>query len=224
MDYYTLCAYIGAYFIIIVASFPIKATYVKMWESYGEFEKRTDIFSGIVGNMERIIYVTAITQGSLEVVAVWLGLKTATQWKRWADENLKAQGAYNVFLVGNGLSVLFSMAGSSLVILYKEKFSIEWYAILIIGIFISLCGFWLWLHRKIKLYGDSDDAFWKKQIKKGMKKKDVLKSKYQHQIKKSEIIDGVECLHYEYSVPGKCYKQTIRIKDDVVVESEIQSE
>jgi hypothetical protein len=51
-------------------------------------------------------------------IAVWLGLKVVPQWKRWnentkmAGKELEGRAVFNIFLIGNGLSVVFAGLGA----------------------------------------------------------------------------------------------------------------
>ena len=69
----------------------------------------------LVGIVERSLYVTALILGRLEFVAVWLTLKTIARSPRWTEEAaIKGRGLFNVFLVGNGLSIVFAAIGYGL--------------------------------------------------------------------------------------------------------------
>ncbi len=59
------------------------------------------------GFIERFLYMTAWLVGYPELIAVWLALKVASQWKRWSED-----AGYNTFLVGTALSVFWGSAGA----------------------------------------------------------------------------------------------------------------
>jgi hypothetical protein len=62
-----------------------------------------------LGIVERVLYTIAVIIGAYEWIAVWLAMKTAVQWDRWTG-NLRV--TYNVFLLGNALSILFGLFGA----------------------------------------------------------------------------------------------------------------
>lgn len=62
-----------------------------------------------LGIIERILYSSAFMLGAPSWVAVWLGLKVAVQWNRWKG---KERATYNIFLIGNAISIVFGFIGS----------------------------------------------------------------------------------------------------------------
>jgi hypothetical protein len=69
-----------------------------------------------IGCVERILYVIAFLSGYPEFVAVWLGFKVASTWSRWSGDQSKdntdpsnARTLFNIFVFGNGLSLLVSL-------------------------------------------------------------------------------------------------------------------
>jgi hypothetical protein len=62
-----------------------------------------------LGICERISYTGALLLGFPAWIGVWIAIKVAAQWQRW-------QGAervtYNVFLIGNLLSIFFGFLGA----------------------------------------------------------------------------------------------------------------
>jgi hypothetical protein len=76
-------------------------------------DKLADVWSPtLVGISESIMYPTAILIGKAEFIAVWLAVKVAGQWVRWAGEGRNDAEAnegrrrFNRFLVGNALIIL----------------------------------------------------------------------------------------------------------------------
>lgn len=84
----------------------------KTLEDEREAALRAHRFSACVGVIERCIYVTAIVAKTPELIAVWLVLKTATEWKR---DPVRGFENFNIYLIGNGLSLLFGLLGSLLI-------------------------------------------------------------------------------------------------------------
>jgi len=62
-----------------------------------------------LGIVERILYTTALIIGAPEWIAVWLAMKVAVTWSRWQG---KERATYNVFLIGNAISVMFGLIGA----------------------------------------------------------------------------------------------------------------
>jgi hypothetical protein len=62
-----------------------------------------------LGICERASYTTAILLGFPTWIGVWLAIKVAAQWQRWHGEE---RAVYNVFLLGNILSVFFGLLGA----------------------------------------------------------------------------------------------------------------
>jgi hypothetical protein len=66
--------------------------------------------SSVVGIIERPIFLIAFNIGKPEIIAGWLVLKTVNQWKTW-DHKAEGRALFSVYIVGNGLSILFSFVG-----------------------------------------------------------------------------------------------------------------
>ncbi|MCH8273978.1 MAG: hypothetical protein IH851_04240 [Armatimonadetes bacterium] len=65
-----------------------------------------------MGMVERGLYTTALLSGMPNLIYLWLFLKVVVRWKRWASE----EPAYNVFLIGSGLSLIFAIFGAMIVL------------------------------------------------------------------------------------------------------------
>ncbi len=69
-----------------------------------------------VGLIERTLYIATIQIGRPEFIAVWLTLKTVVQARRWTEEDINpGRAVYNNFLVGNGLSILYSLVAAGVI-------------------------------------------------------------------------------------------------------------
>lgn len=62
-----------------------------------------------LGICERTSYTAAILLGVPTWIGVWLAIKVAAQWRRWQGEE---RATYNVFLIGNILSIFFGLVGA----------------------------------------------------------------------------------------------------------------
>jgi len=62
-----------------------------------------------LGICERASYTAAILLGAPTWIGVWLAIKVAARWHRWQGEE---RATYNVFLIGNILSIFFGLVGA----------------------------------------------------------------------------------------------------------------
>jgi hypothetical protein len=62
-----------------------------------------------LGICERISYTGALLLGVPGWIGVWLAVKVAAQWQRWTGQE---RATFNVFLIGNLLSIFFSVLGA----------------------------------------------------------------------------------------------------------------
>ena len=74
--------------------------------------KPPNVLTTPLGIIERILYTGAIIIGVPEWIAVWLAIKVAVAWRGWEGEE---RVNYNVFLIGNALSILFGFIGAWIV-------------------------------------------------------------------------------------------------------------
>lgn len=120
----------------------VKATSDEAW--------RLDYQPTVMGLIERTLYMSALTYGRGEFIAVWLGLKVAGGWQRW-QEPKSGRYLYSRSLFGSGLSVLYALAGFLIVKGFSPKrndlFS---YAILVpSALILATLLLWWWLKRYI---------------------------------------------------------------------------
>lgn len=75
----------------------------------------------MVGVVERVLYTASWQLGKPEFIAVWLALKVAGQWRRWTDDMcpngpvVPGRTIFNVFLIGNALSIAYGSTGGLLI-------------------------------------------------------------------------------------------------------------
>lgn len=62
-----------------------------------------------LGIFERASYTAAILLGAPTWIGVWLAIKVASQWNRWQGDE---RATYNVFLMGNLISIFFGIIGA----------------------------------------------------------------------------------------------------------------
>jgi len=118
---------IGYFFAIVIAHFPISLVVNRMWECIGWTEKdkegiRPDSWQpNILGCVERALYTVSFQLGKPEFIGVWLVLKVAAQWKRWGEDKeygghiIAGRAIYNIFLIGNALSIGYAVTGAKLI-------------------------------------------------------------------------------------------------------------
>ena len=109
--------------------------------------------SALVGFVERALFVATLQMGRGELIGIWLVLKVAGQWHRWAngekagDKTIDGRSAFNIFLIGSGLSIAYAFVGAQLIRLIVGKD--WWYAI---GLPVGLLLATLLLHNQAKAY------------------------------------------------------------------------
>jgi hypothetical protein len=99
--------------------------------------------SAVLGAAEGTIYLGALLASRPEFIAVWLGIKTVIRWRHWEidiaipgkSENetrwVLGRMAYNLFLLGNALVVLYAGIGWKVVNLANESaWSMAWTVVL----------------------------------------------------------------------------------------------
>jgi hypothetical protein len=74
----------------------------------------------MIGVMERALYYGAWVFGKPEFIGVWLAIKIAGQWSRWAQgeyiapRKVPGRSFFNVFLVGTGFSIAYGVIGAQI--------------------------------------------------------------------------------------------------------------
>lgn len=111
---------------VVIGDLGIRPIRNRMYEGFQDFAEQDTLHRWrpqVVGYIERFLYAASIALGFAEFVAIWLALKVAGQWDRWKldmgedatrDTN-RARATYTVYLVGNGLSIIYGAAGAIIV-------------------------------------------------------------------------------------------------------------
>ncbi len=73
------------------------------------FNKK-EIFTSVTGIVERIAYAGGWLFGKPEIIAVILAMKTAPVLKEWEMDKMLGRTQFNIWLVGNILSVLSAVS------------------------------------------------------------------------------------------------------------------
>ena len=102
----------GAIVITLIVDFCLWKYARGQWKKQGkqvdEYEGKFWPLSLLLGILERAIYMGAFLMGNLTLVGGWLVLKAAAGWGGWRKEG----GMYNIFLIGNSLSIIFGFLGA----------------------------------------------------------------------------------------------------------------
>jgi hypothetical protein len=130
-DWIALIAGYG--FAVLIGHFCVAAVVDGLWVEAG-WKHRSDIevrpaayLPRLVGDIERVLFVAALQLGKAEFIGVWLALKVAGQWKRWAEgvtvaeRKIEGRIFYNVFLIGSGLSIAYSVVGAQIISFITTK-------------------------------------------------------------------------------------------------------
>jgi len=82
--------------------------YVQKGETFS-IPKKKRLLILCVGVVERILFTSSVLIGAQAFIPLWIAIKVAPHWDRWkGDERV----IYNVFLLGNALSVIFGIIGA----------------------------------------------------------------------------------------------------------------
>lgn len=97
---------VGFAFSIFVGHYFINKIMEDLWVTFPdpEREKGKALSGSLLGCIERFLYTTSWLVGLPEFIGLWLLIKSVGAWKR------DKQG-YNVFLIGNGLSISYGVVG-----------------------------------------------------------------------------------------------------------------
>jgi len=111
-------AYVVGYaFTVIIGQAVIYPLMAFLLQKIGEQEQREFLWLAAgVGIVERVIYTTSVVLGQYELMAIWLVLKAAVEWKSEEKRNLSS---FYVYLIGNGMSIIFGYLGGVVVLALK---------------------------------------------------------------------------------------------------------
>jgi protein-S-isoprenylcysteine O-methyltransferase Ste14 len=103
-----------------------------------------------LARLEGVLYVGCLQLGLGQLIGVWLAVKVAGQWKRWMDDGDEkthrpdGRAVFNIFLIGNALSVLYSFVGYKLIgwIQAGRVLQVCWVSLSVIALTLVL---WAWI-------------------------------------------------------------------------------
>lgn len=100
-----------------------------------------DLFAwhpALVGIIERMLYVFCWAFEQQAFVGVWLSIKTVAGWERWRRDRY----VFNIFLIGNALSVSFGTVGGMLLNTGRPALPIA------VGLLAGTTAVWIWVARR----------------------------------------------------------------------------
>ena len=108
----------------------------------------------LVGILERVLYIASLQFGYGEFIGVWLLVKIAARWSKWdkpvgslnRQRRLEGYHIYQIFLIGNALSISFAAIGFLQINLVSEGKIVELVAASILPVLGVLC-IKVWLKR-----------------------------------------------------------------------------
>jgi hypothetical protein len=118
---------IGYGFSVFAAAILVKSVVETLWEciapeSSTNPQVRPNPWQGdALARIEGVLYVACLELGQSHLIGIWLVLKVAGHWKRWMDdgdegkEQPDGRSVFNIFLIGNALSILYSFVGFKLI-------------------------------------------------------------------------------------------------------------
>ena len=98
--------------------YPIEGITNKLYEimrrkkyQYGKMQ------ASILGIIERFLYLISFLLDFPEFIGIWFTLKMVVKWKSWST--VEGRQLFNNFLIGNGISILFSICALQI---YRSTF------------------------------------------------------------------------------------------------------
>ena len=152
---------IGYSFSVFAEAILVKSLVETLWDcvvpgSSNKPQIRQPSWQGdALARVEGVLYVAFLQLGLGPMIGLWLALKVAGQWKRWMDDGDEqtqrpdGRSVFNIFLIGNALTVLYSFVGFKLIewIEAEKVLQVCWVSLLVIALTLA---FWAWIpgHRK----------------------------------------------------------------------------
>jgi hypothetical protein len=150
--------FLGYIFSVVIGYWFTREYNRKVWEflSLLELEKskkkddRPQLWAAQqVGIIERFLYTSSILFAGSELIAVWVGIKALSQWKRWDGETHAGRANFNLYLVGSGLSLLYGILGAQIAIwLNDSEYLLAFLSV--VGLVVLNVTFIAWIDKEIK--------------------------------------------------------------------------
>jgi hypothetical protein len=147
---------IGYGFSVFAEAILVKSLVETLWDcivpqSSSSPQNRPQFWQGdALARIEGVLYVAFLQLGLGYLIGVWLILKVVGQWKRWTDDGDEktqrpdGRSVFNIFLIGNALSVLYSFVGFKLIgwIQAERVLQVCWVSLSVIALTLA---FWAWI-------------------------------------------------------------------------------
>lgn len=117
---------IGYVFSLIIA-FPLTYYFAHfLGKAINEFQGEKEYYrwtAALVGTIERLLYTSAVLVDQLNFIALWLAVKTVSQWRRWGEKEESSQketnpyqerANFNSYLINTGLSITYGVLGGKI--------------------------------------------------------------------------------------------------------------
>jgi len=146
-------AVIGYGFSVFAEAILVKSLVETLWDCIApsDSKSRPRLWQGdALARIEGVLYVALLQLGLGNLIGVWLILKVAGQWKRWMDDGDEqtqrpdGRSVFNIFLIGNALTVLYSFVGFKLIEWIEAKRIVQvcWVSLSVIALTLA---FWAWI-------------------------------------------------------------------------------
>jgi hypothetical protein len=151
-----LAILVGYLVSVFMGDFVIRPIRNKMYEEFKQHSTPQQWRPRVVGWLERFLYTSTILFGFPEFIAIWLALKVAGQWDRWkldiGSDATKgtdwARATYTVYLIGNGLSILFAGLGAVIVKEF-DNITLRGWAIVLVVVSLLSIGYYMYIRNKV---------------------------------------------------------------------------
>jgi hypothetical protein len=146
-------AVIGYGFSVFAEAILVKSLVETLWDciASSNSKSRPAFWQGdALARIEGVLYVALLQLGLGNLIGVWLVLKVAGHWKRWMDDGDEqtqrpdGRTVFNIFLIGNALTVLYSFVGFKLIgwIEAERVLQVCWVSLTVIALTLA---FWAWI-------------------------------------------------------------------------------
>jgi len=147
---------IGYGFSVFAEAILVKSVVETLWDcivpnSADKPQVRPPVWQGdALDRIEGVLYVAFLQIGLGSMIGLWLVLKVAGQWKRWMDdgdekaERPDGRSVFNIFLIGNALTMLYSFVGFKL-IQWVQAERILQVCLVPLSVIALTLAFWAWI-------------------------------------------------------------------------------
>lgn len=146
----------GLVYSVLIGAFFVKRVVELLWQKAGAPAKQgAASLSMFTGMLDRALYAGALQLNLAGFVAVWLAYKTYGASRDWdkprqvGNQTIAARTVRHIFLIGNGLNVLYGAAGWKLMQFVQGS---DWIklAIVAVGLVVATLVLELWVRRQAR--------------------------------------------------------------------------